>query len=106
MTNEFDHDEVAARLERHALDHRGADYEITFPEGDAYLCRWDNGEYVDNGEDLESPAYEEWYELDYKVLEVMKEGPNKDPRFEYVNVSCKRLPSLVTCDGEIVYRAE
>lgn len=81
-------------------------YEITFPEGDVYRCVWENGEYVDNDEELDSPEYEEWYELDFRVLEVVKEGPNKDPRYDYVMVSRKRMPSLVTCGGKVVYRAE
>lgn len=94
-------------IEGYLCDHDwGSAYEITFPEGDVYRCVWENSEYVDNDEELDSPEYEEWYELDFRVLEVVKEGPNKDPRYDYVMVSRKRMPSLVTCGGEVVFRAE
>lgn len=94
-------------IEGYLCDHDwGNTYEITFPEGDVYRCVWENSEYVGNDEELDSPEYEEWYELDFRVLEVVKEGPNKDPRYDYVMVSRKRMPSLVTCGGEVVFRAE
>ena len=90
-------------LERHALDHPGALYEIHFAEGDTYLCRWVNGEYCDNDEDVDSSTYDEWYELDYEVKKTLKNGPNKDPRYDFIQVSRKHMPSLVMCGKEIVF---
>ena len=90
-------------LERHALDHPGSVYEIRFAEGDAYLCRWANGEYCDNDEAMDSPKYEEWYELDYEVKTILKKGPNKDPKYDFIQISRKHMPSEVLCGDEVVY---
>lgn len=59
----------------------------------------------DNEEDPDSPECEEWYALDFKIVEIVKDGPNRDPRFEYIVLSRKHMPSAVTCDGEVVYQA-
>lgn len=103
MLNSDSGDSVAAFLERHAIDHPDAEYKIVFPEGDSYLCRWSNGEYVDNGAPQGSSLYEEWYELDYAVLRTIVAGSNKDPRFEFLCVSGKNLPSAVFCGNDLIY---
>ncbi len=105
MATEPEIEKSIGAIEHHCLNHNGAVYELAFPEGDTYRCKFDNGEYEDNEEEVGSPSYEEWYVLDFKVVEIVKDGPNKDPRFEYVTVSRKHMPSLVECCGEVVYRA-
>lgn len=107
MTEQDRLEELVKDIETYLCGHDWESaYEITFPEGDVYRCVWENGEHVDNDEELGSSDYEEWYELEFRVLEVVKAGPNKDPRYDYVMVSRKRMPSLVRCGDEVVYRAE
>lgn len=99
-------EECVGLLERHALDNPGTIYTLSFAEGDEYECEWENGEYVDNDEETDSPEYEEWYELDFKVLEVRKAGPNKDPRYNFIQVSRKHMPARVVAgDGAVVFGA-
>lgn len=107
-----DETEVAAKAEKavgaigvYVCRHGSSTYEIAFPEGDAYRCRFSTDDYEDNEEELNSPEYEEWYALDFKIIEVEKDGPNRDPRFEYIVLSRKHMPSVIICDGEVVYRA-
>ena len=95
-------DRIVSALEMHALNNPDSNYEITFPQGDSYICRWENGEYSDNGEEVGTSEYDEWYELDYRVLKILKDGPNKNPSYDYIQVSKKHIPSLVTCNDEII----
>lgn len=107
MTEQDRLEELVKDIETYLCGHDWESaYEITFPEGDACRCVWENGEYVDNDEELGSPEYEEWYELEFRVLEVVKAGPNKDPRYDYVMVSRRHMPSLMKRGDEVVYRAE
>ena len=89
----------------YACKHDSSTYEIAFPEGGVYRCRFSTDDYEDNEEDPDSPEYEEWYALDFKIVEIVKDGPNRDPRFEYIVLSRKHMPSAVTCDGEVVCQA-
>lgn len=89
----------------YACKHDSSTYEIAFPEGDVCCCRFSTDDCKDNEEDPDSPEYEEWYALDFKIVEIVKDGPNRDPRFEYIVLSRKHMPSAVTCDGEVVYQA-
>ena len=104
MGTEAANDEIIKNVANYCARNRKASYEVTFPEGDCYRCRFENSEYTVNDEDLNSPEYEEWYSVDFEVLEILVEGPNKDPRFDFITISYKRMPSLVTCEGEIVYQ--
>lgn len=97
-------DEIIGTLERYALDHPGTRYIISFAEGDVYVCSWENGEYVDNDAEMGTSEWEEWYELDYRVLEEPKPGPNKDPLYRFIQVSEKHMPTSVrTVDGHILF---
>ena len=73
----------------YACKHDSSTYEIAFPEGDVYCCRFSTDDCKDNEEDPDSPEYEEWYALDFKIVEIVKDGPNRDPRFEYIVLSRK-----------------
>lgn len=104
--------EAAAEAEKavdaigvYACEHDSSTYEIAFTEGDVYRCRFSADDYEGNEEDPDSPEYEEWYALDFKIVEIVKDGPNRDPRFEYIVLSRKHMSSAVTCDGEVVYQA-
>ena len=104
--------EAAAEAEKavdaigvYACKHDSSTYEIAFPEGGVYRCRFSTDDYEDNEEDPDSPEYEEWYALDFKIVEIVKDGPNRDPRFEYIVLSRKHMPSAVTRDGEVVCQA-
>ena len=106
MLNTAEKDEVIRSIGIYASRHVASAYEISFEEGDSYRCRYSTDDYEDNDEELDSPGYEEWYAIDFKVVETVHAGPNKDPRFEYITISRKRMPSLVACDGEIVFQME
>lgn len=105
MTHEARDEESVKNIANVCARYPKATYEVAFPEGDLYRCRFENGEYDDNDEELDSPAYKEWYVVDFEVLEILKDGPSKDPRFNFITISCKHMPSLVTCEGEVIYRA-
>lgn len=105
MLSANEKDKIIKSIGIYASKHIASTYEISFSEGDSYRCRYSTDDYEDNDEDIDSPEYEEWYAIDFKVLETIQDGPNKDPRFEYITISRKRMPSLVTCEGEVVYRA-
>lgn len=105
MKGTTENDEVVKTIGIYAGNHTASTYEITFPDGDSYRCRYSTDDYEDNDEEPGSPNYEEWYVVDFKVIKVIREGPNKDPRFDYITISRRRMPSLVTCDGEVVYQA-
>lgn len=102
---EEEYEEIIKNIASYCARHLGATYEVGFSDGDSYLCKFANSEYEDNDEELDSPAYEEWYVVDFKVVDILKDGPNRDPRFEYITVSRKRMPSFVTREGEVVYQA-
>ncbi|MBP3884177.1 MAG: hypothetical protein J6D54_04465 [Olsenella sp.] len=106
MADETMNEEIIKGIANFCARHLKASYEVAFPEEDLYRCRFENSEYDDNGEDLESPDYEEWYIVDFEVLEILVKGPNKDPRFDFITISRKHMPSLVTCEGEIVFQME
>lgn len=59
-----------------------------------YRCRFSTDDYEDNEEDSDSPEYEEWYALDFKIVEIVKDGPNRDPRFEYTCCLASICPLL------------
>lgn len=106
MGSEVKSEEIITNIANYCARHLKSSYEAAFPEGDLYRCRFENSEYDDNDEELDSPEYEEWYIVDFEVLETLREGPNKNPRFGFITISRKRMPSLVTCEGEVVYKAE
>jgi hypothetical protein len=106
MTRDQKLDEAIGKIERYALDYPDNLMTVSFPEGDSYECIWDNGEYIDNEEDPSSSTYEEWYELDFHVEKILKPGPNKDPRYEYISISEKHMPSSVTSNGAVLYESK
>ena len=106
MRSEMSHLNPIAYIESYALEHNNCSFVVSFNEGDSYECVYDNGEYVDNEEPPDSPCYEEWYEIDLFVKRVIKSGPNKDPRYDYVIISERHMPSQVRCGSEVVFELE
>lgn len=108
ITNKTMDDAIGA-IESFSLDNKFPLLRLEFAEGDAYVCTYDNGEWEDNGEwnpgeDTRNlPGFEEWYELDLHVEEVLVPGPNRDPRFEYIIISRKHMPVRVTADDTVLY---
>jgi hypothetical protein len=98
--------EVICGVVDYALKNGNVLFTITYKEGDSYECVWSNGEYVDNEEEIGSPGYEEWYEIDFHVRKILKQGPNKDPRFEYIFVSEKHMPASIVCGDKVFYQAD
>ena len=96
-------EDIMASIENYSLDHLGAELTITFPQGDIYKCRYANGEWIDNDEDPGTSSYEEWYEIDFRVIQVLQSGPNKNPEFDYITISEKHMPSEIKCDETILY---
>ena len=109
MTVDQKKDDAIEAIENYCLDNRSPLLRLEFAEGDAYLGRYDNGEWEDNGEwnpgaDTRNlPGYEEWYEIAIHVEEILSTGPNKDPRFEYIIISCKHMPVRVTAGDTVLY---
>ena len=77
MKSEIENEKAIETIANHAAKHLKSEYMLTFLEGYSYRCRFDNSEFCDNGEELGSPGFEEWYEIDFRVIETLKEGPNK-----------------------------
>ncbi len=98
-------DETIKGIATYVCDNPNGTYEISFPEGDRYICLFSTDDYEDNDEEPDSPGYEEWYTLDFKVAEVATPGPNKDPEYGFISISRKRMPSLIVRGDEVVYRA-
>ena len=82
---------------------------IVFAEGDSYVWHCDTGEWEDNGEwssgeDARNlPGYEEWYEIGLLVIKTIVPGPNKDPRYRYIDISRKHMPCRVTAGDTVLY---
>ncbi len=102
-------DDAIGAIENFSLDNKFPLLRLEFAEGDAYLGRYDNGEWEDNGDwDLgpaayEAPGYEEWYVLDIHIEKVVVPGPNKDPRYEWIEISRKHMPVRVTAGDTVLY---
>lgn len=96
-------------IERFGLANETTPLVITFAEGDSYVCRCDTGEWEDNGEwsseeDARNlPGYEEWYEIGLLVIKTIVPGPNKDPRYRYIDISRKHMPCRVTAGDTVLY---
>ena len=75
MSDTVEYENAVKDIANYAARHVASIYEVAFPEGDCYRCRFSNSEYDDNDEELDSPGYEEWYVVDFKVVEIVEEGP-------------------------------
>lgn len=97
------------RIENYSLEHETNALTVSFREGDSYLCYCDDGYWEDNGEwnpgeDTRNlPGYEEWYELSFHVERTLIPGPNKDPRYEWIEISRKHMPVRVTAGDTVLY---
>lgn len=98
--------QILAEIERYALTHPEALLEIVFSEGETYKCLYETNDWEDNGEDPDSPNYQEWLVLDFLVKQIVKPGPNKDSQFDYICISEKNMPSMIKSGTEILYDAQ
>ena len=109
MTIDEKRERAIGEIERFSLANESTPLTVTFNEGDSYVCYCDTGEWEDNGEwnpreDTRNlPGYEEWYEIGLLVKKVIVSGPNKDPRFSYIDISRKHMPCRVTAGDVVLY---
>lgn len=102
-------EKAIGEIERFSLANETTPLVITFAEGDSYVCHCDTGEWEDNGEwssgeDARNlPGYEEWYEIGLLVIKTIVPGPNKDPRYRYIDISRKHMPCRVTAGDTVLY---
>lgn len=98
---------TVAPLENYAYAHLGQNLTLTFAEGDCYVCRVFTAYESDNSLDLDDPAYDEFYEIAFRIVETLVDGPNKEEGYGTVLVNYRHFPVLVTAeDGVEVYRSE
>lgn len=97
---------VLGTMENYLIDHESDPIFVRFAEGDSYLCEFDTDDWEDGDVELSSPHYDEWLVLVFKVDKIIKDGPNKDPRFEYITVSEKHMPSEIKCGATILYDSD
>ena len=109
MTVDSKKDEAIGEIESYCLENNNPLLTVAFAEGDSYLCVYDNGEWIDNGEwnpgeDTRNlPGFEEWYTLDLRVEKTLVPGPNKNPHYDYIVISCNHMPSSITAGNKVLY---
>ena len=94
-------------LERYIDAHPKQLLVLTFAEGDCYVCRILTAYDFDNDLDPDDPAYDEFFEIAFTIVQTVKDGPNKEEGYGTVLVNYRHFPVLVTAeDGTEVYRRE
>ena len=97
-------DEAIGNIENYSIKQKCPPLTVSFAEGDTYLCTYETGEW-NPGEDTRNlPGFEEWYILYLNVESIITPGPNKDPRYDCIIISCKHMPCLVKAGDEILYQ--
>lgn len=103
MLEPIEADKIIKRIGAFAAENTASSYEIAFRDGDVYLCHYSTDDCEDNDEEPDSPTYEEWYAIDFRVIDVLRAGPNKDSQFDFITISRKHFPSQVACDGKVLF---
>lgn len=84
--------------------HPCSHYLMEFAEGDLYECTFLDEAEDDNGEDLDSPDYDEFWTAYYTVLKVIMPGPNNPSKCHVLNLNYRHFPvRITTVDGALVY---
>ncbi len=97
---------TTAILETYEDKHPSTLVILEFKEGDSYKCRFDTAYESENGLELDDPKYDEYYELVYKVEEVITSGPNCENPEHIIFINYKHFPTKVIAEnGDIVYKA-
>lgn len=96
-------EDALGKIEAYILEHINDDIVIEFPEGDSYRCQFDTNDWECDVEKPEADNCEEWFALIFRVKASIVPGPNKDPRFDYITVSEKRMPSKVASGETVLY---
>lgn len=93
-------------LEAYEGEHRGEPLVLEFREGDSYKCQFDTAYESDNGLEVDDSGYDEFYELVYKVLEVIIPGPNCEKPECGLCINYRNFPvKVTTSEGAVIYRA-
>lgn len=94
-------------LLKHEDKHPSNRLVMTFAEGDAYLCTFFTAFEDESDEEEGSAAYDEFHTVVYKVVEVLKPGPNRAEEGNgHLSLNYKHFPVLVTTeDGNVIYKA-
>ena len=85
--------------------------EVTFSEGDKYLCEFNTSWESDNGLDEGDPEFDEYWEKWYDVIDVLTPGPNLEYSYSsdgkknpVILLTYKHFPErITTLDGTVVY---
>ena len=102
-------DEIIDELIWYSDNNPTAQFHITFPEGDSYICNESTGDEGDNGDEYEvgEEGYEDWPALDFfNIVQIVKDGPNRGQCDNGIVISRQQMPSEVTSDGHLLYSAE
>jgi len=69
-----------------------------------YNTSYENGNFGEPGRDSEAEI-NEFYEIAYGVIEIIKPGPHKDPEYDSLLINFRNSPEPManTIDGTIVY---
>lgn len=97
---------VLGTVENFLIDHEADPVIIRFAEGDAYLCEFETDDWEDYDMEPTSPDYDEWLVLVLKVEKIIEAGPNKDPRYDFVSISEKHMPSEIICGNTVLYEED
>lgn len=94
---------------RYERSHPGAQYLVTFPDGESYVCRYDTSYESENSGDLDieldDPRYDEFYQLAMEIVDTIQTG---DRRYHHgLTLDYRDWPVLIKDldSGTIVYPA-
>ena len=94
-------------LERYIDAHPSQLLTLTFAEGDCYVCRIFTAYDFDNDLDSDDPAYDEFHEIAFLIVQTVVDGPNKEDGYGTVLLNYRHFPELIVAeDGTEVYRRE
>lgn len=97
---------VLGSIENYLIDHESDPVIVSFAEGDSYLCEFDTDDWEDGDMEPTSSEYDEWLVLVFQVEKVIQAGPNKDPRYDFISISEKHMPSKISCGDVVLYNAD
>lgn len=97
---------ILGTIDNYLIDHENDSVVVRFADGDSYLCEFDTDDWEDGDREPTSPDYDEWLVLVFRVVRTIQDGPNKDPRFEFLSISEKHMPSEIQCGETILYNKD
>lgn len=109
------HEEERGTILKLTDEHRNhfSPVEMTFAEGDSYLCEFNTSWESDNGLDDDDPEFDEYWEVWYDISKVLILGPNLEystspsgKKSPIVLLTYKHFPSKITCNGKVIFESE